>query len=85
MADNRKISTYKTQRRRILKEEKGVDLVSVLAKSVGCSDSEKQDVKKDEHRLMTVRKEIHGDMRRRREGRQLEMSHALMILLLHFR
>lgn len=31
-----------------------MDLVSVLAKSVGCSDSEKQDVKKDERRLMTV-------------------------------
>lgn len=54
MADNRKISTYKTQRGRIVKEEKGVYLVSVLAKSVGCSDGEKKDVKKDERTLMAV-------------------------------
>lgn len=54
MADNRKISTYETQRGRIVKEEKGVDLVSVLAKSVGCSDGEKKDIKKDERRLMAV-------------------------------
>lgn len=54
MGDNKKISTY-IQRERRVKENKGVDLVSVavLVKSVGLDDSEKQDVKTDKCRLMS--------------------------------
>lgn len=85
MVGNRKISTY-IQGERTVKEQKGVDLVSILVKNVGCSDNEKQEVKKDERRLMKAMAICDGS-----EGgpaqvpiaKLLEMSHAL--ILLHFR
>lgn len=53
MGDNDKISTY-IQRERIVNRKKGVNLVSVsvLVKNVGLDNSEKQDVKTDNRRLM---------------------------------
>lgn len=53
MDDNGKISTY-IQREIIVKEKKGVNLVSafVQVKNVGLNDKEKQDVKADNRILM---------------------------------
>lgn len=52
MGDNDKISTY--IQRENSKRKKGVNLVSVsvLVKNVGLDNSEKQDVKTDNRRLM---------------------------------